>query len=413
LAIFAVKNTSSMKITGFFLILLTVISLGQGCKSPAPVTVSDSARYPSGTDSLAMVYIGTYTRKEAHVDGKATGVYLYLLHRNTGRLTYAGEAKTDNPSYLTVDTAAGLLYAVNELGSDQGTAGTVSAFRLNGNGNPQYINTVSSGGNYPCYISTDATGSWILAANYGSGTLAVIPSDTAGRLGQPACIIQHRGKGPDAARQEGPHAHMIVPSPDHRFVYACNLGTDEIYVYRLDPKTGTLREAAPACHTLPGAGPRHLAFHPALRIAYVVNELSGTVEVLKTDSLTGALSRLQSVSTLEGLPDQDAGCADIHLTPSGSFLYASNRAGVNNLAVFSVHPLTGLLTPAGHQALPGKTPRSFVIDPSGKFLLVAFQDTGSVATFALSETTGQLTLLSETPIPTPVCLKITSWPNPR
>jgi len=146
-------------------------------------------------------------------------------------------------------------------------------------------------------------------------------------------------------------------------------------------------------------------------VAYVVNELSGTVEVMRTDTATGALSRLQSASTLEGLTDKVAGCADIHLTPSGSFLYASNRAGVNNLAIFSVNPQTGLLAPAGHQALPGKTPRSFVIDPSGKYLLVAFQDSGNVATYALSEETGQLVLVAETPIPTPVCLKITAWPN--
>lgn len=398
-----------MKHAGRLLLFLALIIQGMGCKNPAhPVSLSGEVR--TGNASLAMVYIGTYTRKEAHVDGKASGVYLYVLHRNTGRLSYAGEVKTDNPSYLEADTAAGLLYAVNELGSEQGTAGTVSSFRLNGT-HPQLISTVPSGGNYPCYISTGAGGRWILVANYGSGTLAVIPSDSSGRLAPPVCVIQHRGKGPDAARQEGPHAHMIVPSPDNRFVYACNLGTDEIYVYRLDGKTGMLTEAVQAYHTLPGAGPRHLAFHPTLPVAYVVNELSGTVEVLHTDTATGALSRLQSVSTLEGLTDKVAGCADIHLTPSGSFLYASNRAAVNNLALFSVDTRTGMLTPAGHQPLPGKTPRSFVIDPSGKYLLVAFQDTGNVATYAVSEETGQLVLVAETPIPTPVCLKITAWPN--
>jgi 6-phosphogluconolactonase len=398
-----------MKSAGMFLMILSLISLGQGCKSPA--VPPPSGNETAGRDTLAMVYVGTYTRKEAHVDGKAAGVYLYVLHLNTGRMTYAGEVKTDNPSYLAVDTAAGLLYAVNELGSERGTSGTVSSFRLNGTGNPQWISTVSSGGNYPCYVSADASGRWIMAANYGSGTVAVIPSDTAGRLDQPTCIIQHRGKGADAARQEGPHAHMIVPSPGYRFVYACNLGTDEIYVYRLDSKTGTLTESVPSYHTLPGAGPRHLAFHPALPVAYVVNELGGTVEVMHTDTASGALTRLQSVSTLEGLTDKVAGCADIHLTPSGSFLYASNRADVNNLALFSVDAQTGLLTPAGHQALTGKTPRSFVIDPSGKFLLVAFQDTGNIATYAISEETGQLTLVTETPVPTPVCLKITAWRN--
>jgi 6-phosphogluconolactonase len=244
----------------------------------------------------------------------------------------------------------------------------------------------------------------VLCANYGSGTLAVIPSGPDGKLGDPTSFIQHIGKGPDP-RQEAAHAHMIVSSPDNRYFYACDLGTDEVYIYSIDTTKGTLSETARPYHTLPGSGPRHLEFHPSLPVAYVVNELSGTVEVMSVDAANGGLTRLQTVSTIEGI-EAAAGCADIHLTPSGRFLYVSNRSTVNNLAIFSTDPATGMITPAGHQALSGKTPRSFVIDPTGTFLLVAFQDTDNVSVFSIEHNTGNLTLVSETRIPTPVCLKI-------
>lgn len=396
------KTMDTLRWTGM---LTAAVLLLTGCGSSGNKPSSVSGTGIAVADSIRMLFVGTYTRKEDHVDGKAVGVYLYRLNLKTGKLTYAGEAPTVNPSYLAVDTAKRVLYTVNEVGSENGFTGTISSFRLTGNGKPEFINSVSSEGNYPCYVSVDQSGKWVLCANYGTGTLAVIPSAPDGRLGVPVSVIRHTGKGPDP-RQMSAHAHMIVSSPDHRFFYSCDLGNDKIYIYGIDSTRGTLSETSQPYHSLPGSGPRHLDFHPSLPVAYVVNELSGTVEVMSVNATTGGLARLQSVSTLEGIEATAAACADIHLTPSGRFLYVSNRGTVNNLAVFSTDPANGLLTPTGHQELSGKTPRSFVIDPAGSCLLVAFQDTDNVSAFAIDANSGKLTLLSETIIPTPVCLKI-------
>jgi 6-phosphogluconolactonase len=354
-----------------------------------------------------LLYIGTYTQREAHVDGKASGIYVYALDRSTGQLHYVSASPAViNPSYLVVQHDS-LLYAVNEIGTEKGEpSGTVSAFRINKEGKElAFINTTSSKGNYPCYIGFDRRGKFAMVANYGSGTVAVISVRPDGGAGEFCSVDRHHGENP-GNRKGTAHAHMIIPSPDNRFVYSCDLGTDNIFIYHFDAETGKLQAAAMHYTTQPGAGPRHMVFHPDKNLAYVVNELNGTIECLKHDPVTGSLTRFQVISTVSSGSGNQAACADIHITPSGKYLYASNRGDFNNIAMYAVNSLTGELSLLGHQAVKGKTPRSFVIDPTGTYLLVANQDSGNVVTFRIDPSTGNLLDTGlEASIPTPVCLK--------
>jgi 6-phosphogluconolactonase len=389
-----------------FYLSLALLSM-TACKpgvGPDEFAVSDDSLKQ---DSVKIMYVGTYTEKEDSAGGKAAGIYVYELNTNTGKLTYVSSSPhTVNPSYLVADNVNKLLYAVNETGSKDKPGGTISAFKLLSDGRQMdFINKVSSQGNYPCYVSLDKTRKWVMCANYGSGTVAVLPVRDSGSLGEATMVHQHTGRGP-SPQQDAAHAHFIFQNPSNSLIYSCDLGLDTIYIYKLNTTTGKLLNTGLNYATLPGAGPRHLAFHPSMNLAYVVNELNGTIEAMTVDSVTGALRRIQVISTLDPGMKTDASCADIHLTPSGKFLYASNRANVNNLAIYQVDRQTGKLTLIGHQPVKGKTPRNFIIDPTGKFLLVANQDTGNVVTFRIDQETGKLEDAGiETIIPSPVCLK--------
>jgi 6-phosphogluconolactonase len=324
----------------------------------------------------------------------------------SGKLSHVSTSPyTVNPSYLSLHPG-GWLYAVNEMGSDKESAGQISAFRMKQGGRElEFINSVSSGGNYPCHITIDHSGKLVMAANYGNGTVSVFSVLPDGSLGEPSVIDQHKGRGP-TPRQEGPHAHMILPSPDNRFAYSCDLGTDKIYQYKLEPEQGIFISTGNDYTASPGAGPRHMAFHPRISLAYSVNELNGTIECMKVDTLTGVLTRLQLVSTVEEGRGNEASCADIQIDPMGSYLYASNRGTLNNIAMYSIDPVTGLLTLLGHHPVNGKTPRSFVIDPTGTFLLVANQDSDNIVVFRIDPVTGRLVDTGiQAVVPTPVCLK--------
>ncbi len=393
----------------FIRILPVWIAMFLSCK-PGMKPEQQILTEQSGTalkDSTRILFIGTYNEGKDNADGKAPGIFIYEINLNTGRLSYVSSSPyTINPSYLFVDPDRQRLYAVNETGNESEPSGMVSAYRLTMQGRQmEYINSVPSQGSGPCYITMDKTGNVVMCANYGSGTVAAFPVLNDGSVGAASASIQHSGKGP-RPEQESAHAHMIIQSPHNHFIYACDLGTDNIYIYKLDTIKGLLVSTGTKYATQSGAGPRHLAFHPAKHFTYVVNELNGTIEVMTADSLSGNLKRLQIVPTLAEGMGNEASCADIHLTPSGNFLYASNRGKINNLAMYSVDQETGKLTLIGHQALKGKTPRGFVIDPTGTFLLVANQDSDNVVTFRIDQSTGKLIDTGAvTSIPTPVCLK--------
>jgi 6-phosphogluconolactonase len=391
--------------------LLTVTFLAglmmAGCGKQAQKHGSAASIVKTNEDSLKILYVGTYTQKEDFVDGKATGIYVYGFSATTGKLyPISTSSPTVNPSFLAVNGKQHLLYAVNETGGNQEPSGSVSAFRISPDGRSlQYLNSVPSMGDSPCSVFLDHSGHWVMCANYGSGTVSVFPVLPDGSLGKASFTDQHTGKGPKA-QQTSAHAHMITPALHNPYYYSCDLGTDCIYVYRLDTTAGKLIRQGMPYTTQPGAGPRQITFHPVLPFAYEVNELNGTVEVMSVDSATGGLKRIQAISTLDPGQHEEASSGDIHIDPSGRFLYASNRGNVNNLAEFSIDLQTGKLTLIGHQSSKGLTPRYFTFDPSGNFVLVANQDSGTVATFRMDKVTGKLIDTGIiTPIPSPVCLK--------
>lgn len=351
----------------------------------------------------ALLFVGTYT------DGKSQGIYLYQMDRTTGALSYVSVSpKTANPSYLVIHPNHKWLYAVNELGgSNDKYLGAVSAFRIDlAKKQLEFVNTVPSHGNYPCHISIDASGRYVFVANYGSGNIAMYPINKDGSLADASFTDQHRGKGPNANRQEGPHAHMIMQGFDPRFVYNTDLGMDKILVYKLDDVNAKLLPTDMDASAEPGSGPRHIAFHPNREWAYVVNELKGTIEVFSVDKLTGALTRFQDISTLAEGETREPGSADVHITPNGKYLYATNRGEISNIAMFAIDQESGKLRLLGHQSVKGKTPRNFVIDSSGTFVLVANQNSSNVVTFRIDQATGILKETGiETEIPNPVCLK--------
>ena len=357
------------------------------------------------------LYIGTYTRRESFVDGKAEGIYTYHLDPRSGELSYAATVAgpgTINPSFLTLGPDKRCLYAVNELYASEGPNGTVSAFAIDPvTKHLRYLNQQSTHGLAPCYASIEPQGRYCLVANYETGSLCVLPIRKDGSLGEATDTMQFSGSGPNPERQAGPHAHMVVPGPDASSMLAVDLGTDRLMAFHLDMERGTLSPAAtPWAQLPPGAGPRHLAFHPHRPLAYVINELQSTITVCCYDGQQGEFAPFQTVSTLpDGFTGENLG-AEILVAPSGRFVYASNR-GHDSMAIFAVGPATGQLSLVGHESTHGRGPRTFTIDPTSTLLLVANQDTDTVVTFWINQEAGTLRPTGRVAeVPTPVCLQL-------
>jgi 6-phosphogluconolactonase len=333
------------------------------------------------------VYLGTYTGQ------KSKGIYLAKFDPATGKLT-APElaAETKNPTFLALDPNRPVLYAVNEVTDfDKKGDGAVSAFRVDPTtGKLTFLNQQSSGGAGPCHLAVAQTGKCLLTANYGSGSIAALPIEPEGRLREPSVSIQHHGSSVNPQRQEGPHAHFITWDPANRLVLTCDLGLDQVLIYKLDPE-GTLLAPndPPFFSTKAGSGPRHLAFQPDGRRFYLISELSSTLSACSYDSRHGELSEVQTVSTL---PESFKGantCAEVQVHPSGKFVYASNR-GHDSIAVFQVEQDTGMLKLVQHQSTQGKTPRHFSLDPSAKWLLAENQDSNTIVVFGVDPQSGRL-----------------------
>jgi 6-phosphogluconolactonase len=342
------------------------------------------------------------------VDGKAEGIYVYRMDPRTGALTHAGNGPgTINPSFLVVSAGKDYLYAVNELTAERGAHGTVTAFAIDPAAKSlTYLNKQPTHGFAPCYLSIDDTGRFILVANYESGSLCVLPIEADGRLGGATDVVQHHGAGPNSERQAGPHAHMIIPGPDRRTIFAVDLGIDKLLAYDLDLHHGKLLPMESAVTQLaPGTGPRHLAFHPDGQFIYVISELQSNVIVFRLGARRGTLEELQAISTLPaGFTGENSG-AEIAAAPSGRFVYASNR-GHDSIAIFVVDEARGTLSLVGHESTQGLGPRHFAIDPSETFLLVANQDSDTIVTFRIDRETGQLAWAGHTAnVPTPVCIR--------
>jgi 6-phosphogluconolactonase len=317
-----------------------------------------------------------------------------------------------NPSFLAIHPSGKFLFAVGEFDGPQGKAAGVSAFRIDPKtGMLSLINQRPSGGKGPCHVAVDKAGKTVIVANYGSGSTGVLRVGAAGELTGPTQVIQNAGKGPDAKRQEGPHAHSATFDAANRFVVIADLGLDQLKVYKFDPENGHLSpNDPPAYHTAAGAGPRHVAFHPDGKRAYVINELNSTLSALDYDPARGVLTERQTVSTLPQGFTGSSTCAEVVVHPSGKFVYGSNR-GHDSIAAFAQEP-DGKLRLVGFQGEGIKTPRSFNIDPTGRWMIVANQDGNSLVVFKIDQHTGALSPTGvKAEVGGPVCVQF--WPAPK
>lgn len=354
------------------------------------------------TSPELLVFIGTYTR------GRSEGIYVYRMDTATGALEYVSKATgVDNPSFLALHPSQRYLYCVNETGGPDGKpGGAVSAFALDlGTGTLKYLDQQPSHGTQPCHLVVDATGKYVLVANYGSGSLSMFPIEQSGRLQEASDVVQHRGSSVNPRRQQGPHAHSINLDAANRYAFAADLGMDRVMVYRLDLAQGKLwPNDPPWAQVRPGAGPRHFAFHPGGKSAYLINELDSTMTAFAYDAQRGVLTEVQTLSTLPAGFSETSYCADVHVHPSGRFVYGSNR-GHDSIAIFRIDQGSGRLTLVGHESTRGKTPRNFALDPTGTFLLAANQNSDTIVTFRVDQETGKLSATGHVAeVPQPVCL---------
>lgn len=329
-------------------------------------------------------YVGTYTGP------KSKGIYRFKLDAATGVLTPQGvAAEIVNPTFLAVHPNQRWLYSISEVGGAKG--GGVTAFAIDPvSGQLTALNQQSSGGNGPCHLSVDKSGKWVLVANYSGGSVAVLPIKADGSLGEATAFIQHQGSSVNPQRQKGPHAHWIDTDAANRFAFCCDLGLDKVLIYKLDSARGTLApNDPPAVATKPGAGPRHLAFHPNGRYAYVINELGNTMVAYRYDAEAGRLEEIQSLPTLSADFTGNSTTAEVEVHPSGKFVYGSNR-GHDSIVVYAVDASSGKLAWVQHQSSLGKSPRNFAVDPTGAWLIAGNQSSGNLVVFKIDQVTGRL-----------------------
>ncbi|MGB9606146.1 MAG: lactonase family protein, partial [Bryobacteraceae bacterium] len=348
-----------------------------------------------------LVYFGTYTGGKS----ASKGIYVARFDGATGQL---GEpqlaAEITNPSFLAIHPNRRFLYAVGETGGKQG--GTVSAFAVDrATGRLSLLNQASSRGGGPCHVTVDKTGQWVLTVNYGTGSVTVLAIRPDGSLGESTAFVQHAGSSVNPKRQEGPHAHSVNLSPDNRFAIVADLGLDQVLVYRFDAAKGTLQpNDPPFARVAPGSGPRHFTFHPSGRFAYVINELASTITAFNWDAGRGALSEIQTLSTLPQDFSGENYTAEVVAHPNGRFLYGSNR-GHDSIALFSIDR-QGKLAFVETTPTRGSFPRNFALDPTGRWLLVANQRSDNVVLFRVDPKTGKLSSADRmVHVGAPVCVR--------
>ena len=356
-----------------------------------------------------LVYVGTYTGEK-----KGKGIYLFRLQttglevsQNITLVPLGLAAETPSPSFLELDVQRRLVFAVNEVNTFQGKpTGSVSSFKVDpATGKLALINQQPSMGAGPCHVVLDRTGKNLLIANYGSGSVAVIPVAVDGRLGEPSSVIQHSGKSVHPQRQQGPHAHCVTLDPANRFAFVCDLGLDKVMAYRFDAAQGKLTPAEPAfTATKPGAGPRHMAFRPDGKFAYVLNEMNSTVTAFSYDAASGRLAEIQTESTLPPYYEGRNSTAEIAVHPSGKWLYVSNR-GNDSVVLFDIDREKGTVSFTEEQNTGGRTPRHFGIQPNAKHLAIGNQNSDTVLVCRIDDGNGRLKpsgVFAE--VPSPACV---------
>jgi len=326
------------------------------------------------------------------------GVHQYSFDLETGALEPLSSNQDAKPSFLAFHPNERFIY---------GCGKNLSAFAIDQqSGELTFLNAIPYPKQGLCHLSVDKTGSYVLSAGYGAGTIVVQRIEKDGRLGKQSALVQHEGSSILEGRQNAPHAHSINLDAGNKYAFAADLGTDDIFIYRFDAETGTLEPAEqPSISTKPGAGPRHFSFHPNGRFAYVINELDSTVGAYRYDASAG---RLEQIETQTTLPDDFKGAnstAEVVVHPSGRFLYGSNR-GHNSIAVFAIDQATGKLTFVEHMSTGGKWPRNFCVDPTGKFLLAANKQSDNIRVFRIDQQSGKLTLTPHiAEVPHPSCIR--------
>jgi len=346
------------------------------------------------------VYIGTYTKSDSE------GIYVYQLDTSTGKLEPSSvTAGMNNPSFLAIHPTKRYLYAVAE--QDE-CGGAINAYSIDSaTGELSYLNQQPTKTSGPCHLSVDASGRVVVVANYQGGAVTALLIGSDGRLSEASDFIQHEGSSVNLERQQEPHPHSANMDPTNRYVLVPDLGLDKVVVYKLDTATGRLTlNSEPGAKVSPGAGPRHFAFHPNGKWAYVINEIGSTFTAFKYDGARGALDETQTISTLPDEFTDVSHCADCHVSPDGRFLYGSNR-GHDSIVIFAIDPETGALSYVDHEPTGGKWPRNFAIDPTGSLLLAANEHSDDIVTFWIDRETGKLRPTGHrAEVPSPVCLKL-------
>jgi 6-phosphogluconolactonase len=324
---------------------------------------------------------------------------LKAVHHNVG---------AENPFFLALSPDGKTLYSIHAPGTFGGKEPEqVAAYRIEGNTGQLILrNRQSARGAAACYLDVDATGKSVLLANYSTGSVASFPIRDDGSLGEAATFVQHAGSSVDRARQEGPHAHCFVVSPDNRFAFAADLGLDQIRSYRLDAATAKLTPNRQAfVRTPPGAGPRHLTFHPNGKRVYVINELANSVTGFDYDAALGMLIELDTIATLPPDFTGKSYCADLKITPNGRFLYGTNR-GHDSIAAYRIAD-DGRLTLIGIEPSLGNGPQNLAITPDGAWLLCANMPGNNLAVFRIDQTTGALKPIGEpVKMKSPSCIRL-------
>ncbi len=334
------------------------------------------------------VYLGTYT------DAGSEGIYQCEFNTQDGSLTPVKLAvETNSPTFLALHPNGEFLYAVNEYDA------RVSAFAIDAkSGALAFLNSQSTQGDAPCHLVVDRSGKHLLVANYSGGSCISFPLAPDGRLDSSSSFQQHQGPKKNA--------HSIHLDQANRFALCCDLGLDKVIVYSFDPASGKLTPHS-EMDTPKGTGPRHFAWHPNQKVAYVNGESNMTVLTCDYDGEQGTLKQKQVLSTLPvDVKPHGGSTAETVVHPSGKFVYVSNRDPYNSIAIFAVDPVSFELSLVGHQTTGIKTPRNFAIDPTGRFMLVANQSGGNVSVFRIDPVTGELIPTeSKTQIANAVCVR--------
>ena len=377
-----------------FIATICIISMTTiGCTSKKAARTESSEPV---NQELTML-VGTYTA------GDSKGIYSFRFDEETGTATALSEAEVENPSYLVPSADGKFVYAVSEFNNEQAAA---NAFAFDKEkGTFKWLNSQKTGGEDPCYIITN--GKNVITANYSGGSISVFPIAKDGTLLPASDIIKFEGSGADKERQEKSHLHCVRITPDGKYLFADNLGTDQIHKFIIHPeadaenKESFLKEGSPAAFEVKaGSGPRHLTFAPNGNYAYLINELSGTVIAFEYKD-----GNLKEIQTIAADTVGAKGSVDIHISPDGKFLYASNRLKADGIAIFRIDSENGKLTKTGYQ-LTGVHPRTFIITPNGKYLLVACRDSNAIQVYERDADTGLLTdIQKDIKVDKPVCIK--------